>query len=54
MKQRAREVRTKVEKKHLDVYLRGVYKSFNNMNYSCTVEVKQHGTKEDCVWVILK
>lgn len=47
------KVKHKVEKRMLDAYLRGINKAMTEMGEIWNVEVKQHGTKEDCVWVII-
>lgn len=45
--------RKKVYKSMLEAFLRGVTKAMQKMNCFWNIEVKQHGTQEDCVWVII-
>lgn len=47
------KTRKKVYKNKLDAYLRGVNKYMTENGVFWNVEIKQHGTKEDCVWVIV-
>ena len=47
------KTKLKIRKESLDTYLRGLNKAMTEMGCFWNVEIKQHGTKEDCVWVVL-
>lgn len=47
------KTRIKVYKTMLDAYLRGINKAMQEANCFYNVEIKQHGTQKDCVWVII-
>ena len=48
-----KKTKLKIRKKMLDAYLRGINKAMQEAKCFWNVEVKQHGTQEDCVWVII-
>ena len=47
------KTRTQCHKDMVEIRLQAICKAMQEMNWFCNVEVKQHKTKPDYVWIVV-